>query len=249
MTSSTPDTTRPPAAFATTRWSIVVSAGHQSSPDAERALETLCRTYWYPLYAFARRRGSSPDDAADATQEFFSRLLEKEYLVSADPEKGRFRSFLLTMFKRFLLKQHERDQAQKRGGRTLKLSIDARVGEERYRFEPSDEWTPEALFERRWAVTLLQQVVDNLQREYAGKGKAELFDLCKPYLTGENGPPQSEIARQLEMNDTALRVAIHRLRERYRELLRQEVAQTIAETDDVDDELRRLRSALRPPAR
>jgi RNA polymerase sigma-70 factor (ECF subfamily) len=244
MTPIAPDSARANPAFATTRWSIVLSAGHQSSPDAESALETLCRTYWYPLYAFARRRGSSPEDAADLTQEFFSRLLEKEYLLAADREKGRFRSFLLTMFKRFLLKEHDRAQAQKRGGGWKRLSIDIEAGEQRYGYEPADEWTPEALFERRWALTLLEQVIDRLQSDYEAKGKRRLFDQCKPFLTGA-GPPYEDLARELDMNDSAVRVAVHRLRERYREMLRQEVAQTIAGTDAVEEELNHLRSALR----
>lgn len=246
MTSSAADSDRANAVFATTRWSVVVSAGHQSSPDAETALETLCRTYWYPLYAFARRRGSSPEDAADLTQEFFARLLEKEFLRSADREKGRFRSFLLTMFKRFLSKEHDRAQALKRGGGRRRMSIDVEVGEQRYGYEPTDDWTPEALFERRWALTLLEQVINRLQGDYDAKGKRPLFDLCKPFLTGSgSGPPYEEIARELAMNETAVRVAVHRLRERYREMLQQEVSQTIAETDAVEDELNHLRAALR----
>lgn len=246
MTPIAPDSARANAVFATTRWSVVVSAGHQSSPDAESALETLCRTYWYPLYAFARRRGCSPEDAADLTQEFFSRLLQKEYLQAADQEKGRFRSFLLTMFKRFLSKERDRAHAQKRGGGRAKLSIDVAAGEQRYGYEPVDEWTPEALFERRWALTLLEQVIERLRADYEAKGKGRLFELCKPFLTGAGaGPPQEDIARELDMNETALRVAVHRLRERYRDMLRHEVSQTIAEPDAVEDELNLLRSALR----
>lgn len=246
MPSSLADSDRSNAVFATTRWSIVVSAGHQSSPDADTALETLCRTYWYPLYAFARRRGSSPEDAADRTQEFFSRLLEKEYLASADREKGRFRAFLLTMFKRFLSKEREREQARKRGGGWKRLSIDVEAGERRYGHEPADDWTPEALYERRWALTLLEQVIERLQRDYEAKGKGRLFELCKPFLTGTGaGPPYENIARDLDMNETAVRVAVHRLRDRYRELLTREVAQTITEEGAVDEELNYLRSAVR----
>lgn len=233
------------AVFATTRWSIVLSAGHRSSPDAEGALELLCRTYWYPLYAFARRRGSSPEDAADLTQEFFARLLERDFLLSADREKGRFRSFLLTVFKRFLSKERDRTQAQKRGGDRRRLSIDVHTGEQRYGYEPSDDWTPEALFERRWALTLLEQVLEKLQSDYEVKGKRPLFDLCKPFLTGSGGGPSYEdVARQLEMSESAVRVAVHRLRERYREVLRCTVAETIAETESVEDELNDLRSAI-----
>ncbi|MBT4865277.1 MAG: sigma-70 family RNA polymerase sigma factor [Planctomycetaceae bacterium] len=234
------------AAFATTRWSVVLSAGDRSSPDAASALETLCQVYWYPLYAFARRGGSSPDDSADLTQEFFSRLLEQEFLLAADREKGRFRSFLLTVFKRFLSKERDRAQTQKRGGGRRFLSINVQVGEQRYGFEPSDGWTPEALFERQWALTLLGQVMDKLQSDYEAKGRGALFNLCQPFLTGSgDGPAYPEIALQLEMNETAVRVAVHRLRERYRDMLKHEVAQTITETDSVEDELNYLRLAIR----
>lgn len=247
MTSAQPpaDSDRSNAVFATTQWSLVVLAGDRASPDSQAALETLCRNYWYPLYAFARRRGSSPDDAADLTQEFFSRLLEKEFLQAADREKGRFRSFLLTVFKRFLSKEHDRAMTQKRGGDRLRISIDARTGEQRYGFEPADDWTPEALFERRWALTLLEQVMEKLHGEYKDKDKLLLFELAKPLLVGSGASGYAEIVRRLDMTDSAARVAVHRLRERYRELLRQEVAHTIREPDAVEDELNHLRSAIR----
>ena len=237
---------RSPGAFATTRWSVVVSAGRRSSPDADSALETLCSTYWYPLYAFARRGGSSPDDAADLTQGFFSRLLEKDFLTAADREKGRFRSFLLTVFKRFLLNERERARTQKRGGGRRQTSIDVRIGEERYGYEPADDWTPEALYERRWALTLLEHVMQQLRCDYEAKGKVAVFDACKPFLTGAaDGPGYSDVAANLEMTEAAVRVAVHRLRERYRDLLKREVSQTITDPDAVDDELKRLRSAIR----
>lgn len=239
------DSDRSNAVFATTQWSLVVLAGDRASPNSQAALETLCRNYWYPLYAFARRRGSSPDDAADLTQEFFSRLLEKEFLQAADREKGRFRSFLLTVFKRFLSKEHDRALAQKRGGDRLRISIDARAGEQRYGFEPADDWTPEALFERRWALTLLEQVMEKLHREYEVKDKLLLFELAKPLLVGSGASGYAEIVRRLDMTDSAARVAVHRLRERYRELLRLEVSHTVGEPDAVEDELNHLRSAIR----
>ena len=154
--------------FATTRWSIVLTAGDRLSPDAESALELLCRTYWYPLYTFSRRRGSSPEDAADLTQEF---------LMAADSEKGRFRSFLLTVFKRFLSKERDRARAQKRGGDRRKLSIDVQDDEQRYDYEPTNDWSPEALFKRRWALMLLEYVMDKLRRDYEAKGKRLLFKL------------------------------------------------------------------------
>ena len=231
------------AQFATTHWSIVLDAGHESSPDCETALASLCETYWYPLYAYARRRGSSPDDAKDLTQGFFARLLEKKSLHSADQTRGRFRSFLLTIFKRFMASEHDRSQAQKRGGGVTKLSIDFESGEDRYRFEPSDSTTPEKIYERRWALTLLGRVMSELEQEYAEKGKSHLFDHCRAHLT-QSAESYAEAAEALEMSPGAVRVAVHRMRRRYRELLQVEVAQTVANPDEIDDELNELRAAL-----
>ena len=237
---------RRPALFATTRWSVVQSAGHPSSPDAREALEALCRTYWYPLYAYARRRGASPDDAADSTQEFFSRLLEQDYLTTADREKGRFRSFLLTVFKRHLATEYEQARALKRGGDRRILSFDLEAGEQRYRNEPSDDWTPEALYDRRWALTLLEQVMAELQSEYEARDKGPLFEFCKPLLTAaDDRTSYDEIGRELQMSEPAVRVAVHRMRARYREMLRREVAQTLGQADSVEDELQYLRAAIR----
>jgi RNA polymerase sigma-70 factor (ECF subfamily) len=240
-----PDSARPDD-FATTRWSIVLQAGDRASPESQRALQTLCEAYWYPLYAYARRRGSGPDESADLTQEFFARLLERPVLQTADRERGRFRAFLLTVFKRFLSNEAERHGAQKRGAGRLPLSIDAARGEERYRFEPADPWTPERLYERRWALTLLDRVMQRLGDEYQGRGKAELFERCKPALTGaDTAAPYADVARQLGMAETAVRVAVHRMRQRYRELLTEEVRQTVDTPAEVDEELRSLRRALR----
>ncbi len=231
--------------FATTHWSLVLEAGHRSAPEADAALETLCRAYWFPLYAFARRRGYSQDDAADLTQEFFSRLIEKSFLESADPERGRFRTFLLTIFQRFLAKESDRSQAIKRGGGLTHLSIDFNDGEMRYVGGLTDEQTPERIFERQWAMTLLQRVVDQLRKEYVSKGKVELFEQCRSFLVGSAATISSaETARTLNMTEGALRVAIHRLRERYRELLRIEVAGTIDNAATIDDELLQLRRAI-----
>jgi DNA-directed RNA polymerase specialized sigma24 family protein len=234
------------AAFVTTHWSLVVSAGQRSSPDAESALATLCQTYWYPLYAFSRRRGYSADNAADLTQEFIARLLEKEFLKSADRTRGRFRTFLLTLFTRFLSNEGERQNAQKRGGGKYRLSIDMQEGEDCYRFEPVDNWTPEALYERRWALTLLDQVMERLGLEYANKGKSRLFEHCKALLAGSDQSAfRAEMLRELQMSDVALRVAVHRMRERFRAMLRDEVAQTVEGSDDVHDELEYLKAAIR----
>lgn len=231
--------------FATTHWSLVLEAGRRSAPEADAALEMLCRAYWFPLYAFARRRGYSPDDAADLTQEFFSRLIEKSFLESANPERGRFRTFLLTIFQRFLAKEFDRSQAIKRGGGLTHLSIDFDDGEMRYAGGLTDEQTPERIFERQWALTLLQRVVDQLRTEYRSKGKGELFEQCRSFLVGSAAAiGAAGTARNLNITEGALRVAIHRLRERYRELLRIEVAGTIADETTIDDELLQLRRAI-----
>ena len=233
--------------FATTHWSLVVAAaGERSSPEGETALQTLCESYWPPLYAFARRRGKSVEDARDLTQEFFARLLEKESLQVADREKGQFRSFLLMMFRRFLANEWDRDRALKRGGGRIVLSLDVDSAETLYRREPIDDHTPERVFERRWALTLLERVLTRLEEEYDGQGKSVLFKQCRSYLTGDSGAPRyAETADVLGMTEGALKVAVHRIRGRYRTLLKIEVAQTLADETDVDDELGLLLAALR----
>ena len=204
----------------------------------------MCETYWYPLYAFVRRRGNSATDAKDLTQGFFAHLLEKGSLEAADPDRGRFRSFLLTVFKHFLANEHARQQTQKRGGDLRLLSIDFDSGEQRYQFEPVDNWTPEKIYQRRWALTLLDQVMALLKQEYEDGGKGQLFDHGKGYLTG-TGPSYEEAAAALEMTAGALRVAVHRMRNRYRELLKVEVAATLGDPQIVEDELEYLRRAIR----
>ncbi|MDA1230557.1 MAG: sigma-70 family RNA polymerase sigma factor [Planctomycetota bacterium] len=232
--------------FATTQWSLVLEAGRRTNPDADAALESLCGVYWFPLYAFARRRGCSPDDAADLTQEFFSRLIEKSFLETADPERGRFRTFLLTIFQRFLAKEYDRSQAAKRGASQTRLSIDFNDGEMRYAGGLTDEQTPERIFERHWALTLLQRVVDQLRTEYQTRDKAVLFEQCRSFLVGSQLVGEyAQVAQTLKMTEGALRVAVHRLRERYRELLRNEIAGTIADEASIDDELNYLRQAIR----
>ncbi|RLT21356.1 MAG: sigma-70 family RNA polymerase sigma factor [Planctomycetota bacterium] len=197
------------------------------------------------MYTFARRRGYSSDDAADLTQEFFTRLIEKSFLESADPERGRFRTFLLTIFQRFLAKEYDRSQAMKRGGGLTQFAIDFEDGEMRYADGLTDEQTPERIFERQWALTMLQRVVDQLRAEYLSKGKVELFEQCRSFLVGSTAAIGSaETSRTLNMTEGALRVAIHRLRERYRELLRIEVAGTISDATTIDDELLQLRRAI-----
>ena len=232
--------------FHTTHWSLVVAAAGGEGNEPRAALEELCQAYWYPIYAFIRRRGNSAEDARDLTQGFFAALLEKGYLADADPQRGRFRSFLLTAVARFVTKEHAKEAAQKRGGGTKTLSLDFDAGESRYQHEPVDNWTAEKIFERRWALTLLDRTLAALRREHEAAGKLPLFEALKVFLTGEAGaPPLREIAAGLEQSEGAVKVAVHRLRQKYRELLRQEIAQTVATPEDVETELTALLAALR----
>jgi RNA polymerase sigma-70 factor (ECF subfamily) len=234
--------------FASTHWSVVLAAGQRQSAESAEALATLCRVYWYPLYAYARRRLPRPDDAQDLTQEFFAQLLEKDYLRAADPTRGKFRSFLLTAFKHFLAKERDRANAQKRGGGRHSVSLDFQDGESRYQREPADHATPETLYERRWALTLLEQTLAQLRQEFTGSGKQKVFEALKETLTGEGPPrPYAQIAAELDMSEQAVKVAVHRLRRRYQELLRAAIAQTVPSAEDVEDELRDLFAAVRAP--
>src|SRR5262245_8408406 len=230
--------------FHTTHWSLVVAAaGQEGEPRA--ALEELCQAYWYPIYAFIRRRGNSAEDARDLTQGFFAALLEKGYLADADRQRGRFRSFLLTAVARFLSKEHDKATAQKRGGERSFSSLNFEDGEARYQREPSHDWTAERIFERRWALTLLDRTLSRLRQEHAAAGKLPWFDVLKVFLTGEPGTPLRQIAAELSMTEGAVKVAIHRLRQRYREQLRAEIAQTLAAEEDLENELGILLTALR----
>ncbi|MEN8149235.1 MAG: sigma-70 family RNA polymerase sigma factor [Planctomycetota bacterium] len=225
-------------AFRTTRWSIVLGAGRASGT----ALTDLCEAYWYPLYAYARRRGHSAETAEDLTQGFFAELLEKNWVVAADREKGRFRAFLLTAFKRHIGHEREKARAKKRGGDRARLSLDFEDGERRYSFEPTHEATPERIFERRWALTLLGRVLDGL----AAETDADLFAALRPHLTGEPAEETyREIALRLGMSEGGVKTAAHRLRARYRERLRGEIADTVSDPADVEDEIRALMEALR----
>jgi DNA-directed RNA polymerase specialized sigma24 family protein len=235
-----------PQNFATTRWSIVLAAGQPDAAQSRAALATLCQTYWYPIYAFIRRRGYSVIDAQDYTQEFFATLLEKDYVQDADRERGRFRTFLLIAVTRFLSKQREREHAAKRGAGRLVLSLDLDAGEGRYQLEPVEQWTPERLFERRWALTLLERVLERLGERYAEQGKRELFESLKVFLTApETAGMHAEQAARLGMTEGALKVAVHRLRRRYRDLLKEEIAETVAHPDEMAAELDYLMAALR----
>lgn len=223
----------------------MLSAGNQASPDSSRSLEALCKTYWYPLYAYVRRTGKSPQDAEDLTQAFFARLLEKEWLATADQARGRFRSFLLSSLKHFLANEWDKASAQKRGGHVRFLSLDSKAAETRFHHEPADTNAPDKQFDRRWALTLLDTVLTRLQQEYADEGKLGLFEHIKGTLGGDRASaPYARIASELDMSEGAVKVAVHRLRQRYRAILRSEIAQTVATEADVEDELRDLFAAL-----
>lgn len=232
--------------FAPTRWSVVLAAG-RNTLHAAPALEQLCRSYWRPLYAFARRRGLTPHDAEDAVQAFFARILERGVIGQADPERGRFRTFLLTALRNFMENERERAGAAKRGGGAAVVELDAQDAETRYRLEPMDARSPEAVFERQWAVTLLEQVLARLEAEYAGRGQGVLFQALKTRLAeGRDAGGFAEIARNLGLSEEAARMAAHRLRQRYRAVLREEIIQTVGDPADVDAELRHLLCVLRP---
>jgi len=231
--------------FASTRWSLVAAAGQGRTPESQEALATLCSLYWYPLYAYARRQLPSVDDAQDLTQAFFAQLLEKEYLQDADPRRGKFRSFLLIAFNHFLSKERDKAKAQKRGGQKQFLPLDFQSGERQYCFEPADHATPETIFERRWALTVLEQTLARLRQELESSGKAALFEKLKETLTGDGmSRPYAELAEELGISEAAVKVAVHRLRRRYQELLRAEIAQTVSSPEEVDEELRNLFAAV-----
>ncbi len=236
---------RPGAEFPITHWSVVLSASDPSSTRAREALEKLCRTYWYPLYAYVRRRGKTPPDAQDLTQEFFARLLARHWLERADQARGRFRTFLLTALERFLANEWDRERALKRGGDRQFVSLDWTTAENRYGFEPPDPLTPEQIFERRWALTLLDTVLEKLGAEYSRQGKGELFAALKLGLVSDRSAlPYPELAHSLHLSESGVRVAVHRLRQRYRELLRSEIANTVDSTEVVDAEMRHLFNVL-----
>ena len=234
-----------PHEFATTRWSIVLAAGRPADRDAQEALSQLCELYWYPLYAYVRRRVEDLDDAQDLTQGFFAHLLEKGAVAQADRTRGRFRAFLLTAVKNFLANQRQREQAQKRGGQRLMLSLDLDAGESKFQLEPAHELTPEKLFERRWVTTLLDRVLDRLRAELADAGKAEHFERLKEGLTGDSeSTDYKQAATALGMTPAAAKQAAYRLRKRYRQLFREEVARTVADESEVDEEIGRLLELL-----
>ena len=234
-----------PGVFATTHWSVVLAAGEADTPQSSAALEKLCRTYWYPIYAYLRRRGYGEHDAQDLTQGFFAQLLERRSIQSVEREKGKFRSFLLASLNYYVADERDRANAQKRGGGREVLSLDVQEAEQRYRLEPVDERSPEKIFEHRWAMTLLDQVLVRLGQEFAEAGKRELFERLQAFLvegTGER--TYAEVAREMGMTEEAVKKAAQRMQRRYHQLFREEIAQTVASPAEVDEELRHLCQVL-----
>ena len=234
----------PDAHFHTTSWSLIVTAVSEPTAEARQALATLCQTYWSPVYAFVRRNGHDPDKAQDLTQEFFYVLIEKNYLEHADRRRGRFRSFLLTSVKHFLSNEWDKSRAVKRGGGQVPVSIDATDAEGWYLPAVAHEITPEALFQRRWALSLLERVLARLRAEYATSGREELFDSLAGFLNYESEERYDELAARLNISVGALRMAILRVRKKYRALLRAEIAETVASPEEIDQEIAFLLSVL-----
>jgi RNA polymerase sigma-70 factor (ECF subfamily) len=231
----------PSPIFATTRWTIVLKAGDAGSGEQADALAQLCQTYWYPLYAFIRRQGSTVEEAQDLTQEFFARLLERNYLDQADRRKGKLRWFLLGALKHFLSNQRERERAVKRGGTAIHLPLDEILAEKRYQLEPSTDLTPDKLYERAWTMTLLARVAEQLREHYEKSGKLDRYKSLECLLPGAHEKrPYADIASELGVSEGALRVELHRLKATYRELLRAEIAHTVSTPTEIDEELREL---------
>jgi RNA polymerase sigma-70 factor (ECF subfamily) len=240
---------RPPAGegrgrFATTRWSVVLAAGKRGRPESRHALAELCEAYWYPLYAEARRRGRSAEDASDLVQGFFARLLEKNDLAAADPTRGRFRSFLLAAFGHFLANEWDRQHARKRGGGRKAVPLDVAEGESRYRREAAHDETPERIYDRRWALSLIDRALARLRDECARAGKAALFETLEPALSGNRAASYAELAESLGMTEGAVKTAVHRLRTRCGAIVREEVAETVSRPEEIDEELGHLFAAL-----
>ena len=231
-------------AFATTSWSMIVQAGDPESPETELALATLCETYWYPLYVFVRSKGHARSSAEDLTQSFFAELLEKNRISVADDQRGRFRTFLLTALNNFMANDWRAQQTQKRGGHLNKISIDFDAAEHRLSNQPAYELTPEKVFDRTWALTLLNEAIESVRSQYVNSGKIELFEALRGALVGEEIATQKEIAERLNMTVGAIKVALHRLRQRYGDQLRLQIARTLDDPTRVDDELTALFSAL-----
>lgn len=245
MSSDCGSSTTPGDIFATTHWTVVLAAGKKNSPEANRALEELCQTYWFPLYAYVRRRGHGKADAEDLTQAFFAKLLEKNFLAQLDADKGKFRAWLLVALKHFLANEWDKAQAQKRGGGAAHLSLDWQTADTKFQVAATNEPSPEKSFDREWALALLGKVIQRLQAECAAEGKARLFEQLKMFLTaGKGDSAQRDVAAALGMEEGAVRVAVHRLRKRYRQLLRDEIANTLDDPAMVEEEMRALFGAF-----
>ena len=233
------------ARFLTTHWSVVIRAGQDPSEASRQALADVCRTYWYPLYAFVRRQGHGPQEAEDLTQEFFARLLEKNYVADADQQKGRFRTFLIIALKHFLANEWDRRHAQKRGGFRTVVSIDHDLAESRFGAELAHHEQPDVIFERQWAMTLLEEVMARLQAEYTATDRKRLFDHLRPCLVkDESALPYAEIGQRLGLTEAAVKMGVQRLRNRYRELLREEIGRTVTSPDEVEGEIEHLFSVF-----
>ena len=236
---------QPAQLFVTTRWSVVLKARDKAAAGSDEALETLCATYWYPLYAFVRGSGHSPEDAQDLTQEFFARLLQKDWLRVVSPERGRFRTFLRMALKRFLANEWDRVHALKRGGAHTHIAFDTAVAERRFQEERPQTLSPDRIYDRRWALALLDDALARLEREYAGAGEEAEWQQLKPHLTEERGAlPYAEIAAALQTTEGAARVAMHRLRKRFREVFRETIADTVCEPAELERELREVLQTL-----
>jgi RNA polymerase sigma factor (sigma-70 family) len=231
--------------FPTTHWTAVLTAADARAPRGTEALETLCRAYWFPLYAFVRRQGHGPTEAQDLTQDFFAHLLASDALSTVDPAKGRFRSFLLASLRNRLANEWKHGQRQKRGGGATVFSLDAVEAEERYRLEPADDATPESIYERKWAEALLDRVLTRLRDECDASGRTQRFETLKVFLLEDKGTtPLAEAAKRLGLTVVAVKGVVHRLSERYREIFREEVAHTVERADEIDEEIRHLLNAL-----
>jgi RNA polymerase sigma-70 factor (ECF subfamily) len=241
-----PEHGEPPFRFTATRWSLVLAAGGSDPESSRKAMARLLEAYWYPLYAFVRRKGHGPEDACDLTQGFVARLLERNLIGAADPERGKFRTFLLASLERFLVNEWRREGRVKRGGGRAPISLSLFEAEDRYRLEPADPQTPERIFERRWAMTLLEQALERLEEECVAKGRKALFSSVRPVLAGEDGVrAYSAIAADLGMTEGALKTQVHRLRRRFGTLLRAEIAQTVADADELEEEIQHLIRSLK----
>lgn len=245
MTSDCGSSSAPGDIFATTHWTVVLAAGQRHTPQSDGALEELCRTYWFPLYAYVRRRGYAKADAEDLVQAFFARLLEKNFLASLNSERGKFRAFLLVSLKHFLANEWDKAHAQKRGGGAALLLLDWQTADTKFQVAEQNELGPDKAFDREWALALLARVIERLQQECAAEGKGKLFEQLKVFLmAGKSESAQAEVARALGMEEGAVRVAVHRLRKRYRALLRDEIANTLSDAAMVDEEMRALFGAF-----